>query len=344
LEQEGNGGENYPWCQCREILSVTEKCLHPLLRSVIRSYLTAVQPTVREAEGDFITLVEPLSVLSTHEERTKLKNDERDDEDVHFSNENLIDDTLVYQEKRSYVSNVDELSLREEPSYDADAEDTVSRLSDDDSAAANDLASKTSPANANDYYLPDRDIKNDKNATLCLTLHLSHLCHPSKGSNGTSSVHSRQKQPVLQDLPNPFVEVFVAHRAGLSMGYYKSYPLHRSNRATWEDCFVDTGLSHDQLVCGIAAGSRVEVGIRVMHCPSRGSTMKLIGTCVVSLDALERAVKLRREHFEEDYGEEYRSLDDENSSTVIPSRPAMYPILQGYQVMGWLEVLSLYIK
>lgn len=121
----------------------------------------------------------------------------------------------------------------------------------------------------------------------------------------------------------------MAHRAGLSQGYYKSYPLYNVTEGTWEEAFVDMGLTRHQLRCGIEGAGHVEVGIRVMHCPNKGSDMKPIGITQISLEALERNA------------EQNINNNDISSNSSSNNR---YPILQGYQVKGWLQVMSFRIK
>jgi hypothetical protein len=168
------------------------------------------------------------------------------------------------------------------------------------------------------------------NGILCLQLRLSGLVHPNSTSTSNRSTspgmmlrRSNSFGNLRKNmLPNPCFEVFLAHRAGLSNGYYKSYPLFNTAKGTWEEAFIDTGLTHRQLEYGIGGGSHVEVGIRVLHCPERGSDMQLIGTCVISLENLERNA----------------------SANGVIQECSKYPILQEYEVKGWLQVLSFQIK
>ncbi|KAG7372617.1 hypothetical protein IV203_018760 [Nitzschia inconspicua] len=178
---------------------------------------------------------------------------------------------------------------------------------------------------------PTRD---DRNAVLCLKLRLSDLLHPCRSNIGSPTGNGRGGSSPQRSFsnafnPNPCFEIFVAHRAGLSDGYYKSYPMYNVRDGTWEEAFIDTGLTRHQLQCGIDGASHVEIGIRVMHCPSKGSEMKLIGITQISLETLELNANRRIQG---------------GTSIHHSSNNNKFPILQGYQVMGWLQVLSFRIK
>jgi hypothetical protein len=165
----------------------------------------------------------------------------------------------------------------------------------------------------------EKQAHDNRNAVLCLKLRLSDLAHPTR-SSGSSGSAGRVGSFSSNINPNPCFEIFVAHRGGMSKGYYKSYPMYNVIEGTWEEAFVDMGLTRHQLDCGIDGASHVEIGIRVMHCPNKGSDMKLIGSSQISLETLERNDRDTR--------------SDNNK----------YPVLQGYQVKGWLQVLSFRIQ
>jgi hypothetical protein len=182
----------------------------------------------------------------------------------------------------------------------------------------------------------ERHSRDDNNAILCLKLRLSGLVHPSRNSRTSNNnfddntivrVGSPTNRSNSNNVnPNPCFEIFVAHRAGISKGYYKSYPMYNVSEGTWEEAFIDIGLTRHQLHCGIDGAGHVEIGIRVMHCPNKGSEMKIIGTSQISLETLEK------------------TIIESKKQTNGHEKSNWYPILQGYQVKGWLQVVSFRIQ
>jgi hypothetical protein len=85
---------------------------------------------------------------------------------------------------------------------------------------------------------------------------------------------------------------------------YQSYPLMNQREGKWEEAVLDFGIPRKELVI-----ADMRIGIRILHCPKKGGA-KLIGRCRTSLESLRR-----------------------QPGTGIP-------ILNGFQVMGWLRVLS----
>lgn len=169
-----------------------------------------------------------------------------------------------------------------------------------------------------------------KSATLHMQISVSELIHPSQHGKRRNSKRNGKT------LPNPYVEVFAAHRCGISKSSYKSYPLHGSREGTWEDAFLALGLTQKQLRNGTNGASYIEVGIRVMHCPDTGSNTKLIGTCKVPLEALQKQQQQRLGLIKE-YQKSNQSV-----KLSLPE-PEKYPILKGFEVTGQLQVLSLSI-
>ena len=165
-------------------------------------------------------------------------------------------------------------------------------------------------------------------AILHMKISVSELVHPSQHGKRRDSKRNA-KAP-----PNPFLEVFAAHRCGTSKSSYKSYPLRGSHEGTWEDAFLDLGLTRKQLQNGTNGASYIEVGMRLMHCPDNGSNMKLIGTCKVPLEALEKEQQRRQRLLEE------RKKINKETEIALPE-PEKYPILKGFEVTGKLQVLSL---
>jgi hypothetical protein len=112
--------------------------------------------------------------------------------------------------------------------------------------------------------------------------------------------------------PNPYYEMFVSSqrlRVGGSLeATYQSYPLMNQREGTWEEAVLDFGIPRTELVI-----TDMRIGIRVMHCPKKGGAQS-IGLCRTSLESLRR-----------------------QPGTGIP-------ILWGFEVMGWLRVLSISVE
>ena len=92
------------------------------------------------------------------------------------------------------------------------------------------------------------------------------------------------------------------------MSTYKSYPLMNQRQGEWEEIVIGLGKPKFEI-------RNLQIGVRVMHCRKRGGQATEIGVCRAPLDTLQQ------------------------------NRPdKAYPILDGFQVMGWLRVLSLSIE
>jgi hypothetical protein len=191
--------------------------------------------------------------------------------------------------------------------------------------------------------------REEKTAILHMKIRLSELIYPSKKKMKNKNMEYKKKKKdgnnSKKKQTNPYFEIFAAHRGGMSRSYYKSYPLMNSNDGTWEDAFLDLGLTHSQLLEASGDASHVEIGIRVMNIPSKGnvgtSEIKLIGTCQVGLETLEQQQQRLLLNSNICNG----GVDvDEEDNLVDHQGPEKYTILNGYQVTGKLQVLSLCIE
>ena len=181
-------------------------------------------------------------------------------------------------------------------------------------------------------------IELEKTASLHLKIRLSDLLHPA--------IQGKKRGIKIKGCcnPSPYFEVFAAHRRGMAKSYYRSYPIRESSAGVWEDAFLDLGLTHGQLRNGTDGAGYIEIGIRVMHCPDSGTGIKLIGSCQLSLETLEREQREQRQ-----LRDDVRRLrdvigDDGRKVNVSLPEPKKHPILNGFQVMGNLQVLNLAIK
>jgi hypothetical protein len=280
-------------CKCIQSLSVSEICLHPLLRKEIQS----------EANEEFI-----LSTPPTLEFKSKASSS--------------MHGKKLQQPNINCKSNISPREL-----------DNIRECTNTMNAREGKSASLGSACKK------DR-LASDKTANLYMKIRLSELVHPSNHGRRRGSRSNGKKS---SSVPNPYFEVFAAHRCGMSRSYYKSYPLHGSTEGTWEDAFLDLGLTHKQLQNGTNGASHIEIGIRVMHCSEKGSDIKVIGMCQMSLENLERQQQemlQKREqirHFKDIVGG-VRDID------VSLPEPESHPILKGFEVTGNLQVLSLTIK
>ena len=281
-------------CKCTQSLSVSESCLHPLLRKEIRF----------EANEDFV-----LSTPPTLEPKSKA--------------------SLSMKVKQLQPPNINYKSNSISPRE----LDNIRECNNNMDAREGKMSSLKSA------WKKDR-LASDKTANLCMKIRLSELVHPSNHGRRRGSRSNAKKS---SHAPNPYFEVFAAHRCGMSRSYYKSYPLHGSMEGTWDDAFLDLGLTHKQLQNGTNGASHIEIGIRVMHCSEKGSDTKVIGMCQVSLENLERQ---QQEMLQK--REEIRHLKDivggAREVDVSLPEPESHPILKGFEVTGNLQVLSLTIK
>ena len=113
--------------------------------------------------------------------------------------------------------------------------------------------------------------------------------------------------------PNPYYEVFVTTTKGRekypTSSNYKSYPLWGQREGEWEESIIDLGKPRYEI-------TDLQIGIRVMHCSKKGSEEKFIGLCRAPLKNLQ-----------------------------LQQQPDQgYPILKGFEVMGWLRVKSFKIE
>jgi hypothetical protein len=81
----------------------------------------------------------------------------------------------------------------------------------------------------------------------------------------------------------------------------------KQREGEWEESVIDLGKPKGEI-------TNLQIGVRIMHCRKRGGEAKFIGLCRAPLGSLQQ--------------------QPENG----------YPILNGFQVMGWLRVLSLTIE
>jgi len=299
-------------CQCTQVLSVSEKCLHPLLRNEIYSHQSfLVDPTIRyEASEDFVLFDPPQKHESTASTLTKTKK--------------LLPDSQLSRR----IPEVNQKSA----GYDIISPSVLDSIRECASTMNASGANITHPRNTRKKGA----LELDKTASLHMKIRLSELVHPDHGKKRGLGI----KVKGCNNLPSPYFEVFAAHRCGMSRSFYKSYPLHGATEGTWEDAFLDLGLTHEELQNGTSGAGYVEVGIRVMHCPEKGSEIKLIGTCQVSLETLERQQQERMQ-----LQEEIRRLKDVIGGVAMPlPEPEKHPILDGFKVTGKIQVFSLTIE
>eukprot|EP00537_Pseudo-nitzschia_pungens_P018904 CAMPEP_0172413496 /NCGR_PEP_ID=MMETSP1061-20121228/78454_1 /TAXON_ID=37318 /ORGANISM="Pseudo-nitzschia pungens, Strain cf. pungens" /LENGTH=418 /DNA_ID=CAMNT_0013149767 /DNA_START=34 /DNA_END=1290 /DNA_ORIENTATION=- len=374
-------------CKCKELLSVTGKCLHPLLRKEIYSHL--LETRMAQAAQSMKPKIgcESSYLTSLDEEDRQKQRQIRTDNQVTapvFCNETIdtlgsVEDDLRYSDDGS-SSNYFTKKHESEPAnhlshriHDAALDEATIGEGEDQQEMKETLT--LSPQiidsirnNVDVHARPGPRPEGYKTAILHMKIRLSGLVHPSKHGgrrsflmqnyfNGNTikrlsschaSISDQSSSSALRQskhkVPVPYFEVFASHRRGMSKSQYKSYPiLGGSTEGTWEDAFLDLGLTHEQLRHGTSGGGRVKVGFRVMHCPRKGSRTQQIGTCVVSLETLERQ---RDEHL--------RSVslnyDSSNSDGVVVNatgslkEPEMLPILNGFEVTGKLQVLSFSIE
>jgi hypothetical protein len=376
------------WCDCKQVLSVSERCLHPLLQSEIRAHLLPRASPPGEADGersapvrlnlgnvddDFLVLglhgvkLRQVASSASPQLRQIVPGRPRDPSPVtrtmvHHaakilalgSNHDQHRQGNLTDDKGTKDVDAGQETRQESPQpRNRQVDVREAHLSTGTSAT---LRTETSDEAAVDVT--------KQNAVLHIKLRLSELVHPSShdpsagkprlvgrpavatstnapsSGGGTSRTSSRsQRTPSMRlrrQLPNPYFEMVVAHRCGMSRSYYKSYPKYRCADGIWEEAFIDLGLTLDQLARGAGGADHVEVGVRVMHCPHRGAEMKLIGTWQASLETLEKQQQLDRQRTGSGRG-------------IVPEEVASemalkYPILQGYKVMGKLQVLSLEVK
>jgi hypothetical protein len=76
----------------------------------------------------------------------------------------------------------------------------------------------------------------------------------------------------------------------------------------WDESVIDLGKPKGEI-------TNLQIGVRVMHCRKRGGEAKFIGFCRAPLESLQQQQPKKG-----------------------------YPILSGFQVMGWLRVLSLSVE
>ncbi|OEU18231.1 hypothetical protein FRACYDRAFT_236502 [Fragilariopsis cylindrus CCMP1102] len=278
-------------------------------------------------------------------------------------------DTLQYSESfstsSSYDSNDDDIvdvSAPEQEQQQREEQKDERRLTSkevDDGGNNKTILSTRVLDNIRDKQQEEEDCnKEEKTAILHMKIRLSELVYPSnkkiKKKNGEYKYKNRDGKNSKKKQMNPYFEIFAAHRGGMSRSYYRSYPLMNSNDGTWEDAFLDLGLTHSQLKEASGGASHVEIGIRVMNIPSKGnigtSEIKRIGTCQVGLETLEQQQQQRSLRNNiigndgDDVDEEENVVIGEICSSVDQQGPEKFSILNGYHVMGKLQVLSLRIE
>merc|ERR1712238_507368 len=144
----------------------------------------------------------------------------------------------------------------------------------------------------------------------------------NNNNNNNKQKKKKKSSSTKKTLPSPYFELFAAHRNGMSRSYYKSYPLLNANEGTWEDAFLDLGLTHAELKQNAGGASHVEIGLRVMHVPTKGGTpgIKLIGTCQVLLETLEKQQQQQQQQQQEQYKRQQKSASlAKNDNRVSPS-------------------------
>lgn len=294
-------------CKCPQLLSVSEMCLHPFLRKEIRSHLLGSQKHAIRAE------TKKNANLSTKTGKVK-------------SADRTSKKSSQPIQHKDGMTKKQPVSGRQQKGTDRNVILSQRELDNMREGANNNIAFRRQTCK--------KDGLGAKTASLHMKIRLSELVHPSN--------HGRKRRSSSL-VPSPFFEVFAAHRCGMSRSYYKSYPLHGSTEGTWEEAFLDLGLTHKQLRTGTNGAGYIEVGIRVMHLSEKGTDIKLIGTCQVSLETLERQQRERTK-----LQHEVRNLkniigDGRDIDMALPE-PEKHFILNGFEVTGKLQVLSLAIK
>ncbi len=287
-------------CKCPQSLSVSEMCLHPFLRKDIRAHLVDSAKPSIRLEATADDVVTPIPTQKSKFEAS----------------------LSSARKQRALPDN--------NGSRVAQDEGTISPLE------LNNIRDYANPKMAFRKMTSNTDaLRTTKNATLHLKVCLSELVHPSN--------HGRKRRGLgfsRNAVPNPFFEVFAAHRRGMSKSYYKSYPLRETTEGTWEDAFLDLGLTHKQLQNGTNGAGYIEVGIRVMHCPRNGSKIKLIGSCQLSLETLQKEQE-ERLRLQNEVTSLKSMVGDTHASLPEPEK---HPVLKGFEVTGKLQVVSLAIE
>ncbi len=285
-------------------LLVSEMCLHPFLRNDIRNHL---QPTIR---------------LEANKKDTGVR----------------------HQARKAKIASLSSTRAKQSPQQNSDSCRNAiphTQNGDPEGQVNGSIISSSELKNIREYAnsnMASRKLTCNKDALgtgtsaiLHMKIFVSDLIHPSLHGKRRNS-RRNGKAP-----PNPFLEVFVAHRCGTSKSSYKSYPLRGAHEGTWEDAFLYLGLTRKQLQNGTNGASYIEVGMRLMHCPDNGSNIKLIGTCKVPLEALEKEQQRRLRLLKE-----RQKLNNEVEISL--PEPEKYPILKGFEVTGKLQVMSLSIE
>ena len=297
-------------CDCSQSLSVSEKSLHPFLRNEIRNQLSdPPEPNIRlnAIKKDFAGRDQTKKAKST---MTKTSPPPKPNESCFQEIISRNDNVDKKQQNDGMISPIELNNIRE---------------------YANTNMAFRKMACSKDA------LGSGKSATLHMKVCLSELVHPSiRGRRRGLGLNSKV-------VPNPFLEVFAAHRCGMCKSFYKSYPLHGSTEGIWEDVFLDLGLTRKQLRNGTNGAGYIEVGIRVMHIPEHGSKIKSIGSCQVSLETLEKEEEERQK-----LQNEIRNLNDiigdgRMVDMALPE-PKKHPVLKGFAVTGKLQIMSLTIE
>ena len=104
--------------------------------------------------------------------------------------------------------------------------------------------------------------------------------------------------------PNPYFEITIT--TNNSVASYRSYPIHHVRDATWDDAVVDLGIPKSQV-------NHLNIDIKVFHCRKKGGGGTLIGIV--------------------------RPPKDGESTFGKP-----HPLTSGFQVTGWIRLLSMKIE
>lgn len=298
-------------CKCTQSFSVSETSLHPFLQKDICSHLEA---SVEQSAAMSSPKIAQSSPSTTNYPQPSPRKDIGDDEDR----------KTVIQKIEAQCNIISDRELDKIRQY-----------------ANLNLASRRKTC---------KNGESGESAMLHMKIRLSELVHPSLHSKRRTlgvNVKNGCVRPTINSkswsAPSPYFELFAAHRRGMSRSYYKSYPLRGSTEGTWEEAFLDLGLTRKQLENGTNGAGYIEIGIRVMHLPDKGSDIKCIGSCQISLEALERQQQERMRLQDEVCNLKHIIGDDREVAMALPE-PKMYPILKGFEVTGKLQVLSLSIK
>eukprot|EP00934_Nitzschia_sp_Nitz4_P005471 Nitzschia sp. Nitz4//scaffold18_size181773//170876//172177//NITZ4_001945-RA/size181773-processed-gene-0.72-mRNA-1//-1//CDS//3329540101//5461//frame0 len=326
--QCGNSGNTA--CSCKNVVSADVHLLHPLLAEDI----TKVASSKRSDES-------PYETKTTKQWETKGTNhSKRETQPKEEIDVPQSDDLYEQRQWNSWRGNSHHHGVLAEDKHSADSDilkdvctATPSKGNQGRSRARSLLCivgMHETPEEKGDETREDdgQERRVRYNSFWNMNRHVSSPCSASKSEFIQFSIPVLRIQVRLTDLkkpqnskgprraPNPFFEVYVTDGKMVATRY-QSYPIMGVREATWDEALIElTPLEHKMKKNRTAMeqqNTNWQIGIRVLHCQRRGGqSAQVIGTCRSSLDKL--------------------------------SKEPRQPILDGFQVMGWLEVLSVAVE